>query len=79
MTSKVQQLFHDALALSPLERAALIEELMRSFDGDPAAHAAIQAAWVAESQDRIAAYQRGEIPARDADELFTELDRKYSA
>lgn len=78
MTSKVEQLFSDALELSPLDRAALIEELLRSFDSDSNMTAANQAAWVAEAQDRLEAYRHGEIPARDADELFEEIDRKYA-
>ncbi len=71
MTSKVKQ-------LSTLDRAALIEELLRSFDTDAEMTAEIQAAWVAETHDRIEAYHKGEIPARDIDELFEEIDRKFS-
>jgi putative addiction module component (TIGR02574 family) len=78
MTSKKRQLFSDVLELSPMDRAALIAKLLHSFDNDTDTTAQNQAVWLAEARDRVEAYQRGEIPATDAEEFFEEIDRKFS-
>lgn len=36
-----------------------------------------EAAWTAEARRRLAAYERGEIAAFDADEVLAELDRDF--
>lgn len=36
-----------------------------------------EAAWAAEARRRLAAYERGEIEAFDADEVLAELDRDF--
>lgn len=77
MTSHEEQVFREAMELPPLERAALVEQLLHSFDIEPAASAEIEAAWVAEARDRMTAYENGEISARSADEVFSDIDRKY--
>jgi len=51
-----------ARKLRPVERLHLIDALLESLDEpDPA----IEAAWLAEAQDRLAAYERGELPLAD--------------
>ena len=56
--------------LCPVERLQLINALMESLDEpDPV----IEAAWAAEAQDRLAAYQRVELSAAPVDELFAKL------
>lgn len=53
------EIFESACKLRPVERLQLIDALMDSLDEpDPA----IEAAWAAEAQDRLAAYDRGELP-----------------
>ncbi|MBI2433878.1 MAG: addiction module protein [Candidatus Hydrogenedentes bacterium] len=51
----------EALALNPIERAGLIEDLLTSFD--PASREAIDRAWAQEAERRIDAYKRGEAGA----------------
>jgi len=59
-----------ARKLRPVERLHLIDALLESLDEpDPA----IEAAWRAEAQDRLAAYERGERPAAPIEELFAKL------
>jgi len=53
-------------------------ELLHSFDNDTETTAQHRAAWLAKERDRVVAYQRGEIPATDAEEFFEEIDRKFS-
>ena len=76
MTQSDEQVFRLALNLPPMERAALVEQLLRSFDSEPTITVKIEAAWAAESRDRMAAYERGEMTARPIDEVFMEIDRR---
>jgi putative addiction module component (TIGR02574 family) len=48
-----------ALAMSPAERAQLIDDLLASFDPDNRAE--IDAAHAREVADRLKAYERGEL------------------
>jgi putative addiction module component (TIGR02574 family) len=74
--SKRDNLLEEALKLSPMERAELIESLLSSFEFRPRKN--IDALWVKEAEDRIDAYDRGEISAVPADEVFTEIEKnKY--
>ncbi|NJN22429.1 MAG: addiction module protein [Leptolyngbya sp. RL_3_1] len=50
-----------ALKLSPFERAQLIDALWQSLD--PVGQTATDQAWLAESKDRLHAFQQGEIEA----------------
>ena len=59
----VQQL----AALSDTDRLQVVDYLLESLDQpDPD----IERLWVAETQSRWNAYQRGEIPSISADEVF---------
>ncbi len=56
------EILESARKLRPVERLQLIDALMDSLDEpDPA----IEAAWAAEAQDRLAAYDRGELHLGD--------------
>jgi putative addiction module component (TIGR02574 family) len=53
--------------LTPPERIALVEDLLDSLDrADPQ----IDSLWVKEANDRLAAYRRGEIAAKDLNEII---------
>jgi putative addiction module component (TIGR02574 family) len=52
-----------ALKLSAFERAQLIDVLWQSLDSVD--QTAIDQAWLVESQDRLSAFQQGEIEAVD--------------
>ena len=56
-------------------RAELAELLLRSFDGPEQAE--IDAAWARESEERIAAFDRGEINAVDGEAAMAERRRKF--
>jgi len=77
VTSREEQIFSQALALPPLERAALVEQLIHSFDVEPSVTEEIEAAWKAEARDRLAAYQRGEIPDYSEEEVFDEINKRF--
>jgi putative addiction module component (TIGR02574 family) len=72
MSPTTQQLLKDALALPPAERAALAEQLLFSLDRPDAR---IDALWAAEAEDRLRAYDAGELRGIPAEQVFAELDR----
>jgi len=71
MTFAAAELASLAAKLPPSDRLELVETILATLDKpDPE----ISAAWVAEAQDRLAAYHRGELAALDESEVFGDLD-----
>jgi hypothetical protein len=58
MTEQSRRVLAEALELPPIERAALVEELLSIFDFP--ARQEIDKLWAHEAEDRIDAYERGE-------------------
>jgi len=61
----------EIIQLDPTERAKLIDLLWESLD--EARVKEIEAKWAAESEDRIDAYERGELPAVDGPTALQDL------
>ena len=57
--------------LEPAERASLIDLLWDSLDAEYVKE--IEAKWAAEAEDRIDAFERGELPAVDGPSALKEL------
>jgi putative addiction module component (TIGR02574 family) len=74
MTPQSQQILDEALGLPPVDRAELVEQILASFEFP--ARQDIDAAWAQEVEDRIDAYERGEIGSSPASEVFKEIDRQ---
>jgi len=74
MTGHGKRVLEEALALPPTERAALVEELLSSFEF--ASRQEIDALWAAEAEDRIDAYERGETCSIPAQRVFDRIDRQ---
>jgi putative addiction module component (TIGR02574 family) len=72
MPTNVKELLVDALSLSALERAALADELLASLDQ---ADARIDALWAKEAEDRLAAFEAGEMKAIPAEDVFAEFEK----
>jgi putative addiction module component (TIGR02574 family) len=73
MSTSAKTVMDQALKLPANDRAALVETLILSLDKpDPA----LDAEWLREAEDRLAAYQSGELAAVDADEVFRELGER---
>lgn len=70
MTTSTREMLQEALRLSPIDRAALIEGLIASLDKPDAS---LDARWLKEAEDRMAAYRSGELAAIDAETVFAEL------
>jgi putative addiction module component (TIGR02574 family) len=60
--------------LPPVERAELVERILASFEFS--AREDIDAAWTREVEDRIDAFERGEIRSSATSEVFREIDRR---
>ncbi len=72
MSASLKQIEDQARALTHEERAKLAERLLESLHS-PLAE--IQAAWAEEIERRVLAFDRGEIPAYPAEDVFAEARR----
>lgn len=72
MSASLKQIEDQARALSAEERAKLAESMLESLH-PPLAD--IEAAWAQEIEQRVAAFDRGEIPAYPAEDVFAEARR----
>lgn len=68
MSATLKQIEEQARALNAEERAKLAESL-RSPPSE------IEAAWAEKIEQRVAAFDRGEIPAYPAEDVFAEARR----
>ena len=72
MTVLTAKVLSDALALPPVERASLVDALVASFDFP--ARAENDAAWAAEVEDRIDAYEKGELTSIPVEAVFERIN-----
>lgn len=73
MSVTLAEVEEQARKLSPEERARLAEALLDSLREAPLAE--IQAAWEREIEERVAAYERGEVQTYSAEDVFAEARR----
>jgi putative addiction module component (TIGR02574 family) len=71
MSDRSAQILKDALSLPPTERVALVERLLASLDYPAREH--IDVLWGQEAEDRLEAFERGEIPTIAAKDVFDEI------
>jgi len=57
-----------------MDRAELVEQILASFEFP--ARKDIDAAWAREAEDRIDAFERGEIGSSPASRVFKEIDQR---
>jgi putative addiction module component (TIGR02574 family) len=69
MPTQLEDLERQALALSPEDRARLAQVLLESLR-DPLSE--IESAWEQEVEARMAAFDRGEMSAYAAEDLFND-------
>ncbi|MFQ5584001.1 MAG: addiction module protein [Calditrichia bacterium] len=73
MSGNGEKILTEALALPPLERAELIEMLFSSFEFP--SRKSIDALWGKEAEERIDAYDKGNINARSAKKVFEKINK----
>lgn len=69
MTTSFTEIERQARKLTPEERAKLAETLLESLQ---LSSSDIEAAWAQEIEDRVDAFNRGEIPTYAAEDVFAE-------
>lgn len=71
MSRQASQVLEDALQLSPTERTEVVERLLVSLD-----HPDVQVdeLWAQEAEERIAAYEAGQMQAFSVEVAFAELE-----
>ena len=74
MSSRGPEVFREALSLPPEERAELADRLMSSLD--PPSQESLDLLWGDEVEERLAAFDRGEIKAIPAKQVFESVDKK---
>jgi predicted restriction endonuclease len=67
MTERATLLIEEARKLTSDERREIADALIKSLDSS---EALVEQAWLDEAKLRLAAYRRGEIAARDFDEVL---------
>jgi len=73
MPKHAERILAEALELPPVERAELVENLLSSFEFQ--SRKAIDALWAHEAEDRIDAFDRGEMTAIPAKDVFVEIEK----
>ncbi|OGQ52200.1 MAG: addiction module protein [Deltaproteobacteria bacterium RIFCSPLOWO2_02_FULL_53_8] len=74
MTIATQTILKEALRLTPVERAELIEELYHSFDKKYDVR--IDALWAQEAEARIEAHDAGHIKAETVETVFERINKR---
>ena len=70
-----EQVLQDALALEPEDRAYVADQLEQTLEMREFASPEVAAAWTREIERRVAAFDRGEIPADDAGAVLARMRR----
>lgn len=73
MSSEAQQILRDALKLAPIERAELVEKILVSFSFPE--RQSIDGLWAEEAEERIDAYEGGDLKSRPAADVFARIER----
>ncbi|MDB6122183.1 MAG: uncharacterized protein JWQ71_1176 [Pedosphaera sp.] len=71
MSPLVKEIERQALELSPEEREALADHLLRSLDDAPLNH--VDEAWVAEAERRYQDFKSGKTQAIPGDKIFSQI------
>ena len=68
-----KQILAEAMKLPPVERAELVEHLLTSFEFR--SRKKIDALWAEEAEERIGAFERSEMAAIPAKDVFEEIEK----
>jgi putative addiction module component (TIGR02574 family) len=71
MATDTKQVLETVLALPAIDRAAIVESLLASLDQPDAS---IDQSWAVEAENRLAAFDAGQMSAIPAEVVFDELE-----
>jgi putative addiction module component (TIGR02574 family) len=74
MLAHAQHIYDEAINLSPIEKVELIEHLYYSLDSKTTREH-LDELWAKEAEDRVTAYDNGDIKTTPASEVFSEIDK----
>jgi len=74
MLAHTQHIYDETLTLSPIEKIELIEHLYFSLDSKNSRQE-LDKLWAKEAEDRLTAYDNGEIKTTPASDVFAEINR----
>lgn len=74
MSESTAQILQEALALPPQDRAELVDGLLVILQ--PPRDPEIDELWLREAEDRLDAYDRGELKAVPAEEVFARINQQ---
>lgn len=73
MPKRARNILAEALELPPVERAELVENILSSFEFT--SRKEIDALWSQEAEDRIEAFDRGEMKAIPVEDVFADIEK----
>ena len=76
MSEQGEEVLAKALDLPPMERAELVEHILASFEFP--SRKSLDFLWAQEAESRIDAYERGDITAISAKEVFGKIETQKS-
>ena len=74
MSERETRLLKEVLSLPPDELAALVAQLLASFDASARQH--IDTLWAQEAEDRLDGFERGEISTIPAQNVFDAIRKQ---
>ena len=74
MSANAEKVLREALNLSPQERAEVLQRLLATFQEPPDAE--LDELWAQESEDRLDAFDRGDLDSASAKEVFARIERQ---
>ena len=74
MTAAATQILKEALELTPVDRAEMIEKLFLSFDSS--GDRRVDGTWAEEIESRIDAYDQGKMTASSAEDVLARINRR---
>jgi putative addiction module component (TIGR02574 family) len=72
MTLSKEELFNEAINLSPMDKAKLVELILSSFNFQ--SRREIDSAWGVEAEDRIQALKNGEMEKISMEDVFSSIN-----
>ena len=73
MSTRTEEILREILTLPAAERAELADNILTSLESSDAR---IEELWAVEAESRVAAFERNEIEAIAAEDVFAQIDRQ---